>query len=57
MAYTKVGLPFGGIRTFSRAPLVMDLDELDADIAVFGIPFDLGTQYRSGARVYNILCV
>jgi agmatinase len=50
MAYTKVGLPFGGIRTFSRAPLVMDLDELDADIAVFGIPFDLGTQYRSGAR-------
>jgi agmatinase len=26
------------------------LDRLDADIAVFGIPFDLRTQYRSGAR-------
>jgi agmatinase len=39
---------FAGIRTFMRAPHVTDLDGVDA--AVYGIPFDTATSYRTGAR-------
>jgi agmatinase len=39
---------FAGVRTFMRAPHVTDLDGVDA--AVFGIPFDTATSYRTGAR-------
>ena len=37
-------------RTFFRAPLCEDLDELTADIALIGVPFDQGTLGRPGAR-------
>jgi agmatinase len=39
---------FAGIRTFMRAPHVTDLAGVDA--AVYGIPFDTATTYRSGPR-------
>ena len=39
---------FAGIRTFMRAPHTADLAGVDA--AVFGIPFDTGTSFRTGAR-------
>lgn len=39
---------FSGIRTFSRLPHTRDLDGVD--VAVFGIPFDTATTYRTGAR-------
>jgi agmatinase len=39
---------FAGIRTYMRAPHVADLSGVDA--AVYGIPFDTATSYRSGAR-------
>ena len=39
---------FGGIRTFMRAPHTTDLAGVDA--AVYGIPFDTATSYRTGAR-------
>ena len=39
---------FAGIRTYMRAPHVTDLDGVDA--AVYGIPFDTATSYRTGAR-------
>ncbi|HEX6662719.1 MAG TPA: agmatinase [Gaiellaceae bacterium] len=39
---------FAGIRTFMRAPHVTDLRGVDA--AVYGIPFDTATSYRTGAR-------
>ncbi|HEX2111638.1 MAG TPA: agmatinase [Gaiellaceae bacterium] len=39
---------FSGVRTFARLPLVSDLAGVDA--AVFGIPFDTTTTFRSGAR-------
>ena len=39
---------FAGVRTFMRAPHVTDLAGVDA--AAFGIPFDTGTSFRSGAR-------
>jgi agmatinase len=41
---------FGGIRTFLRAPHVDDLQKLQADVAVLGVPFDEGTTLRPGAR-------
>ena len=37
-------------RSFYGAPLCTDLDELDADIAFVGMPFDQGTFGRPGAR-------
>ena len=39
---------FAGIRTFMRAPHVTDLRGVD--VAVYGIPFDTATSYRTGAR-------
>jgi agmatinase len=39
---------FAGIRTFMRAPHTTDLGGVDA--AVYGIPFDTATSYRTGAR-------
>jgi agmatinase len=39
---------FSGIRTFMRAPHTTDLIGVDA--AVYGIPFDTATSYRTGAR-------
>jgi agmatinase len=39
---------FAGIRTFMRAPHVTDLAGVDA--AVYGIPFDTATTFRTGPR-------
>ena len=39
---------FAGIRTFARQPHRTDLDGVD--VAVVGIPFDVGTSFRPGAR-------
>ncbi len=39
---------FAGIRTFMRAPHTRDLAGVDA--AVYGIPFDTATSYRTGPR-------
>ncbi|HET7573466.1 MAG TPA: agmatinase [Gaiellaceae bacterium] len=39
---------FAGIKTFMRAPHVTDLAGVDA--AVYGIPFDTATSFRSGPR-------
>jgi agmatinase len=39
---------FAGIRTFMRAPHVTDLTGVD--VAVYGIPYDTATSYRTGSR-------
>ena len=39
---------FGGIATFMRLPGTTPIDELD--VAVVGVPFDIGTSNRPGAR-------
>ena len=39
---------FGGIATFMRLPLITDLSQLD--VAVVGVPLDIGTSNRPGAR-------
>src|ERR1700754_2796413 len=46
----RLDLPFVGHCTFGKRPICTNWDEIDADVAVLGIPFDMGTQYRSGAR-------
>ncbi|MBY5970726.1 agmatinase [Ferrimonas balearica] len=47
----RLNLPFVGICTFGKYPLVEDWNEIDADVAVMGAPFDAGTQWRAGARM------
>jgi agmatinase len=46
----RLNLPFTGIATFAKVPYHPDLDTLDADVAIVGAPYDMGTQVRSGAR-------
>ena len=46
----RLNLPFVGHCTFGKQPACLDWDAIDADVAVLGIPFDMGTQYRPGAR-------
>ncbi|MFQ6018502.1 MAG: agmatinase [Kiloniellaceae bacterium] len=46
----RLDLPFVGHCTFAKAPVCTDWDNIDADFAVLGVPNDMGTQYRSGAR-------
>ncbi|MDY0393691.1 agmatinase [Virgibacillus halophilus] len=46
-----LNLPFTGISTYGKYPICADLDELDADVAVIGVPNDMGTQWKSGARM------
>jgi len=47
----RLNLPFVGHCTFAKQPVVLDWDGLNgADVCVLGAPFDMGTQYRAGAR-------
>jgi agmatinase len=46
----RLNLPFVGHCTFAKAPVCLDWDAIDADVAVIGVPNDMGTQWRSGAR-------
>ncbi len=47
----RLNLPFTGICTFGKYPHVQDWDQIKADVAILGAPFDAGTQWRSGARM------
>jgi agmatinase len=47
----RLNLPFVGHATFAKAPPCLDWETIDADVAVLGVPYDMGTQYRSGARM------
>lgn len=46
----RLNLPFVGHCTFAKAPACIDWNAIDADVAVIGVPNDMGTQWRSGAR-------
>jgi agmatinase len=46
----RLNLPFVGHCTFGKQPVCLDWNEIDADVAILGAPFDMGTQYRAGAR-------
>lgn len=43
-------MPAAGIASFLRLPIHEDLDTLDADVAVMGIPYDVTVSFRPGAR-------
>ena len=46
----RLNLPFVGHSTFGKNPICLDWDNIDASVAVLGVPNDMGTQWRSGAR-------
>jgi agmatinase len=46
----RLDLPFVGHSTFGKRPPCLDWDGIDADVAVLGVPYDMGTQFRPGAR-------
>lgn len=46
----RLDLPFVGHCTFGKRPACLDWENIDADVAILGVPFDMGTQYRAGAR-------
>ena len=47
----RLNLPFVGHCTFAKAPPCTDWDKIEADVAILGVPNDMGTQWRSGARM------
>lgn len=47
----RLDRPYVGIPTFLRAPYVEDIATMDADIAVFGVPFDEGSPMLAGSRM------
>lgn len=46
----RLDLPFVGHCTFAKSVVCTNLNTLDADVAILGVPNDMGSQYRSGAR-------
>ena len=46
----RLDLPFVGIATFGKRPYQADWSAINADVAVLGAPYDMGTQFRAGAR-------
>ncbi len=46
----RLNLPFVGHCTFGKQPVCLEWDKIAADVAILGAPFDMGTQYRAGAR-------
>lgn len=41
---------FAGVPSFMRLPHERDLEDVDADVAFLGVPYDDATSYRPGAR-------
>ena len=46
----RLNLPFVGISTFAKKKYQEDWDNIEAEVAILGAPFDFGTQFRAGAR-------
>lgn len=46
----RLNLPFVGICTFGKNKYQEDWDNIEADVAILGAPFDFGTQWRAGTR-------
>ena len=47
----RLNLPFVGICTFGKYPYLNDWNNISADIAVMGAPYDFGSQFRTGSRM------
>ena len=50
MPQIQHNLPITGIASFAKYPICTNLDELDADICVMGIPYDQSTAYLTGSK-------
>lgn len=46
----KINMPITGICSFAKYPICTDWEEIDADIAVLGVPYDTGVGFLSGCR-------
>lgn len=46
----RTDLSFTGISSFAKWSVCSDLDRVDADIAILGLPYDQSTQWRTGCR-------
>ena len=46
----RLNTPFVGIPSFLRANVCTDLDRLDADVAIMGVPTDEGSPFMPGSR-------
>ncbi|HIU76957.1 MAG TPA: agmatinase [Candidatus Pelethocola excrementipullorum] len=47
----SLNLPITGICSFGKYPICTDLNKLDADVGILGVPYDLGVGFLSGARL------
>lgn len=47
----KVNMPITGICSFAKYPICQNIDDLDADMAILGVPYDLGVGFLSGTRL------
>ncbi|MFV0498098.1 MAG: agmatinase [Candidatus Fimivivens sp.] len=47
----RLNLPITGICSFGKYPICTDISQLEADIAVLGVPVDFAVGYMSGARL------
>ncbi len=47
----RLDLPFVGHCSFAKSPICTNWHDIDADVAILGVPNDMGTQWRSGARM------
>lgn len=47
----KLNLPITGICSYGKYPICQDLDSLDADVAIIGVPCDFAVGFLSGARL------
>ena len=47
----RLNLPFVGICTFGKYPYIENWDNIKADVAIMGAPFDAGSQFRTGSRM------
>jgi agmatinase len=46
----RLDLPFTGIASFAKYPVCASLDDLESDVAIIGVPYDMGSQWRAGQR-------
>jgi len=47
----KNDMPITGICSFAKYPICLDINSLNADMAILGVPYDLGVGFLSGARL------
>ncbi len=47
----KINMPITGIASFAKYPICEDLEKLDSDIAVLGVPYDTGVGFFYQAAV------